>query len=64
MHTVLVSGPAPERARLAEKITELFATMGKAVLHYPKVDLRPATFPEGLEVAVLETSSTPERIRG
>lgn len=63
MHTVIVSGPSGEREKLAAKVTELFTTMGKVALHYPKCDVRPATWPEGLEIAVLEASSTPERTR-
>jgi hypothetical protein len=61
--TVIVSGAEPQRVRIAAKIAELCLTMGIPTLHYPKVDLRPATFPEGLEVAVFETSSTPEAHR-
>ena len=60
MITILVSGPSGEREKLAAKVAELMLYMGKPTLHYPKVDLRPASFPEGLEVAIFETSSTPE----
>lgn len=60
MITIIVSGPSGEREKLAAKVAELMLHMGKPTLHHPKVDLRPASFPDSLEVAIFETSSTPE----
>lgn len=61
MITILVSGPSGEREKLAAKVAELMLHMGKPTLHYTHVDWRPPKFPPDLEVAVLETSSTPPR---
>lgn len=57
MITVTVTGADPQRAKLAAKIAELFLAMGLPTLHYPKANLKPPQYPEGLEVAVLEKSS-------
>lgn len=63
MITVIVSGAEKERAAFAAKVAELGLGMGLPTLHYAKVDLRPATFPPDLKVAVFETTSTPEAHR-